>query len=279
MWGSCHLGQVFWLRLDYLAVAAAALRCAAPFTALLFLEYWAKEHHGRLTLGEEDLLSEVENHPLLGKMPSISRVIFRRPLRSLRASSSVTFHDARRCMRSIGVALRKATMASMLTHGQRCTACNYACASRGTCPLSMRCFWRCTRTSRSRTASTRPHAPRKPRASCACSSTRAPGTRRWSGTTCSCAADAAQESLIRQRPRAGGCAIKAGWQTRCSSWAASTSCRSTQSACCRPARQASASQPMAIVAMYQAIESNAYAFFAFPYVLLPSNGLGLACFF
>ena len=51
--------QVYWLRLDYLEVAAAALRCAAPFTALLYLEHWAKAAHGRLTLGQQDMLGQV----------------------------------------------------------------------------------------------------------------------------------------------------------------------------------------------------------------------------
>lgn len=51
--------QVCWLNLDYLHLAQAALQCSAAFTALLYIEYWCKEHYGRLTLGEEDLLSEV----------------------------------------------------------------------------------------------------------------------------------------------------------------------------------------------------------------------------
>lgn len=40
-------------------MAEAALRCSAAFTALLYIEYWCKNHYGRLTLGEEDLLSQV----------------------------------------------------------------------------------------------------------------------------------------------------------------------------------------------------------------------------
>ncbi|BDA48015.1 Serine-protein kinase ATM [Coccomyxa sp. Obi] len=52
--------KVCWLDLNYLHLAQAALRCSAAFTALLYIEYWCKEHYGRLTLGEEDLLSEGE---------------------------------------------------------------------------------------------------------------------------------------------------------------------------------------------------------------------------
>ena len=51
--------QVCWLDLDYLHLAGAALHCSAAFTALLYVEFWCKENHGRLTLGEQDVLSEV----------------------------------------------------------------------------------------------------------------------------------------------------------------------------------------------------------------------------
>lgn len=51
--------QVYWLDLDYLSVARAALRCSAPFTALLYVEYWCKAKYGRLRLQEVDLLSQV----------------------------------------------------------------------------------------------------------------------------------------------------------------------------------------------------------------------------
>ena len=51
--------QVCWLDLDYLQLAQAALQCSAAFTALLYVEFWCKEHHGRLTLGDQDVLSEV----------------------------------------------------------------------------------------------------------------------------------------------------------------------------------------------------------------------------
>lgn len=40
----------YWLDLDYLLVAAAALRCSAYFTALLYVEHWIEDEYGRLTL-------------------------------------------------------------------------------------------------------------------------------------------------------------------------------------------------------------------------------------
>lgn len=43
--------QVYWLRVDYLESAEAALHCSASMTALLFVEEWYKEHNGCLTLG------------------------------------------------------------------------------------------------------------------------------------------------------------------------------------------------------------------------------------
>lgn len=43
--------QIFWLELDYLAAAEAALHCSATMTALLYIEEWHKEQHGRLALG------------------------------------------------------------------------------------------------------------------------------------------------------------------------------------------------------------------------------------
>ncbi|KAK9806879.1 hypothetical protein WJX72_005975 [[Myrmecia] bisecta] len=50
--------KAYWLDVDYLAVAAAALRCSACFTALLYAEHWCEEEHGRLALGEERTLNE-----------------------------------------------------------------------------------------------------------------------------------------------------------------------------------------------------------------------------
>ncbi len=70
--------QVYWLHLDYLEVAAAALRCAAPFTALLYLEHWCKAAHGHLTLGAQDLLCQVWGcdlppHALYHRLAEVSR--------------------------------------------------------------------------------------------------------------------------------------------------------------------------------------------------------------
>jgi hypothetical protein len=42
--------QVYWLALDYLAVATAALRLGAYFTSLLYVEHWLEELGGGLTL-------------------------------------------------------------------------------------------------------------------------------------------------------------------------------------------------------------------------------------
>ena len=51
--------QVYWIDLDYLNVARAALRCSAPFTAMLYVEYWCKAKYNRLTLQDVDLLNQV----------------------------------------------------------------------------------------------------------------------------------------------------------------------------------------------------------------------------
>lgn len=40
--------QVYWVEADYLEVAAAAARCGAHFTALLYIEAWQEERHGWL---------------------------------------------------------------------------------------------------------------------------------------------------------------------------------------------------------------------------------------
>lgn len=53
---------MYWLDVDYLVVAAAALRCGACFTALLYLEHWCEAEHGRLTLGDDQPLAAVR-HP------------------------------------------------------------------------------------------------------------------------------------------------------------------------------------------------------------------------
>ena len=40
--------RVYCIHVDYLAAAAAALTCCNPFTALLYIEAWCEERHGRL---------------------------------------------------------------------------------------------------------------------------------------------------------------------------------------------------------------------------------------
>lgn len=45
--------------MDYLVVAAAALRCGACFTALLYLEHHCEAEHGRLVLGDDQPLAAV----------------------------------------------------------------------------------------------------------------------------------------------------------------------------------------------------------------------------
>lgn len=42
----------YWLDIDYLLVAAAALKCSAYFTALLYVEHWIEEQYGRLQLAD-----------------------------------------------------------------------------------------------------------------------------------------------------------------------------------------------------------------------------------
>jgi hypothetical protein len=51
--------QVFWLDVSYLEVAAAALRCGAPFTALLYVEQWCEEQLGECTMDGIDTFSTV----------------------------------------------------------------------------------------------------------------------------------------------------------------------------------------------------------------------------
>ena len=42
--------KVYWLDLDYLELAEAAVKCSAHFTALLYIEYWCEATYGRLQL-------------------------------------------------------------------------------------------------------------------------------------------------------------------------------------------------------------------------------------
>ncbi len=67
-WGPAR--QVYWLDVDYLAAAAAALRCGACFTALLYLEHWCEAAHGRLTLGDDLPLAAVRPRAAHGAQPA-----------------------------------------------------------------------------------------------------------------------------------------------------------------------------------------------------------------
>lgn len=49
----------YWLEVDYLLVAAAALKCSAYFTALLYVEHWIEEQYGRLQLGDRSPTDKV----------------------------------------------------------------------------------------------------------------------------------------------------------------------------------------------------------------------------
>ncbi|GLJ18554.1 hypothetical protein SUGI_0330040 [Cryptomeria japonica] len=46
--------KVYWLQIDYLLAAKAAIQCAAYFTSVLYVEHWCEEHFESLTLGEPD---------------------------------------------------------------------------------------------------------------------------------------------------------------------------------------------------------------------------------
>ncbi|KAJ1684822.1 hypothetical protein LUZ63_016212 [Rhynchospora breviuscula] len=46
--------KVYWLPIDYLDVAKAAVRCGSHFTAVLYAELWCEEHFNTLTLGPPD---------------------------------------------------------------------------------------------------------------------------------------------------------------------------------------------------------------------------------
>ena len=50
----------YWLEIDYLLVAAAALKCSAYFTALLYVEHWIEEQYGRLKLGDHSTTDKVK---------------------------------------------------------------------------------------------------------------------------------------------------------------------------------------------------------------------------
>ncbi|KAH9293056.1 hypothetical protein KI387_041739, partial [Taxus chinensis] len=46
--------KVYWLHIDYLLAAKAAIRCASYFTSVLYVEHWCEEHFESLTLGDPD---------------------------------------------------------------------------------------------------------------------------------------------------------------------------------------------------------------------------------
>ncbi|KAL8261037.1 hypothetical protein R6Q59_025086 [Mikania micrantha] len=46
--------KVYWLQIDYLAVAKSAIGCGSYFTAVLYVEHWCQEHFYCLTLGSPD---------------------------------------------------------------------------------------------------------------------------------------------------------------------------------------------------------------------------------
>ena len=62
--------RVYWLRCDYLDVAAAALRCSACFTALLYVEYWCEQRYGSMQLGEENPLEVGRQSCTPGRHPA-----------------------------------------------------------------------------------------------------------------------------------------------------------------------------------------------------------------
>ncbi|KAG0493501.1 hypothetical protein HPP92_004495 [Vanilla planifolia] len=54
--------KVYWLSLDYLLVAKAAIHCGSYFTAILYIEHWCEERFNGLTLGAPDF-SHMEELP------------------------------------------------------------------------------------------------------------------------------------------------------------------------------------------------------------------------
>ncbi|XP_064968170.1 serine/threonine-protein kinase ATM-like isoform X2 [Musa acuminata AAA Group] len=54
--------KVYWLSIDYLMVAKAAIRCGSYFTAVMYVEHWCEEHFNGLQLGCPDF-SQLELLP------------------------------------------------------------------------------------------------------------------------------------------------------------------------------------------------------------------------
>lgn len=46
--------KVYWLPIDYLVVAKAAIHCGSYFTSVMYVEHWCEEHFNCLTLGQPD---------------------------------------------------------------------------------------------------------------------------------------------------------------------------------------------------------------------------------
>ena len=55
--------QVYWLDVEYIAVASAAFRAGQSLTALLYVEHSCQEQGGRLDAGSAQLLDEVMTRP------------------------------------------------------------------------------------------------------------------------------------------------------------------------------------------------------------------------
>ncbi|XP_020523147.1 serine/threonine-protein kinase ATM isoform X2 [Amborella trichopoda] len=51
---SCSWQKVYWLLIDYLVVAKAAIISGAYFTSVMYVEHWCEEHFGTLFLGDPD---------------------------------------------------------------------------------------------------------------------------------------------------------------------------------------------------------------------------------
>ncbi|KAK1564596.1 hypothetical protein Q3G72_006661 [Acer saccharum] len=54
--------KVYWLLIDYLVVAKAAVICGSYFTAVMYVEHWCEEHFNSLTIGSPDF-SHLETLP------------------------------------------------------------------------------------------------------------------------------------------------------------------------------------------------------------------------
>ncbi|KAL8141962.1 hypothetical protein V2J09_014994 [Rumex salicifolius] len=55
--------KVYWLSVDYLVVAKAAITCGSYFTSVMYVEHWCEEHFKNMTLGNPDF-SHIELVPV-----------------------------------------------------------------------------------------------------------------------------------------------------------------------------------------------------------------------